>query len=404
MPSQTILLMIGESMDSKELNKRRIIEALLLVAAIGIVLFIAINTKEAKKLVNYVIVVLNPFIYGFCIAYVLNLFVKIIDGAFAKHAQKKGKEYNMKKHRTLSIIISILALVAFAALAIGLVIPNLKDTIVSLYKQAPELWDKVIAFLDKTKIDHPKLAKYITSAENSLSSYFDKGVEYIKNNVSNIAGKALSKIKDASNVIINFGLGFIIAFAALVYKEELLKEFNAILKKIFPTKHYKRACYVLRLTNKKFQIFLKYNLVQAVITGAGTFLFMLIFNMPYKISISLLITVTQLVPVVGAIVGTVVSALLILPESPIKTLIFVALCILVQQLVEKLINPHLMGKELEMPGIITFLAVMLGGKEFGLMGLICSVPLISVCYDIYTLKLRPRLYASKEKKQTKSDN
>ena len=383
-------------MDLKNLDKKRVAEIVAIIVFLGLVLFVAINTKEAKKLVNYAIVVLKPFIFGFCIAYVLNLLTKIIDNAFVKHDKKKGREINVKKHRVLSIILSVLALVAFVALAFGLVIPNLKDTVVSLYKQAPELWDKFLAFLDKTKTENPKLASYITSAENSLNDYFTKTVEYIKSNVSNIAGTAISKIKDASNVIINFGLGFIIAFAALVYKEELVREFDAILKKILPDKHYKRTRYVLRLTNKKFQIFLKYNIVQAVITGAGTLVFMLICNMPYKFSISLLIMVTQLVPVVGAIVGTVISAILIAAQSPVKALIFVVLCILVQQLVEKLINPHLMGKELEMPGILTFLAVILGGKEFGLMGLICSVPLISVVYDIYTIKLRPRIYAKKE--------
>ncbi|MBQ6592740.1 MAG: hypothetical protein IJH98_07605, partial [Solobacterium sp.] len=66
------------------------------------------------------------------------------------------------------------------------------------------------------------------------------------------------------------------------------KEFYAVLNKLLPKKHYKRAKYVLSLANKKFQIFLKYNVVQAVITGAGTFLFMLVTGIPYKISITLL--------------------------------------------------------------------------------------------------------------------
>ena len=380
------------------INKERFLEIVLMTVMFGIVLFVALNTAEAKKFVNYIIVILKPFIYGFCIAYVLNLISKQIDNIFANSAKKKGKEYNIKKHRKLSIIISILIFVAFAALSIGMIIPNLKNTIVSLYKQAPALWDSFIAFLDKLKTDKPKLASYITSIENSLDAYFEKTVTYLKSNVSTIAGTALHKIKGASNVLINFGLGFIIAFAFLVYKEELVREFFAILKKLLPKKHYKRACYVVKLTNKKFQIYLKFNLVQAVITGVGTFVFMLICGMPYKVSIALLITVTQLVPIVGAILGTAVGALLVAAQSPIKAIIFVVLSILVQQAVEKLINPHLMGKELEMPGILTFLAVVLGGKQFGLIGLICAVPVVSVLYDIYTLKLRPRIYAKKDTK------
>ena len=393
-------------MKNLKLDKMRIIEGAVLALFFGVVLFVAINTSEAKKLFNYVVVILNPFIYGFCIAYVLNLLVKVIDGLFAKSASKKGKEYNVKKHRTLSITISILVLVAFIALVIGMIIPNLKDTIISLYKKAPGLWDSIIAFLDKIKTDKPKLAPYITSAENYLDSAIDKLMTYLKQNISNIAGTALDKIKGASNIVINFGIGFIIAFAILIHKEGLIRELFAILNSVFPKKHYNRICYVLKLANKKFQIFLKFNIVQAVITGIGTFIFMLICGMPYKASISLLITVTQLIPIVGAIFGTAVSAILIAPESIIKALIFVALSILVQQMVEKLINPHLMGKELEMPGILTFLAVVLGGKQFGIIGLLCAVPFVSVFYDIYKIKLRPRIYAKKDKNKEikKSDD
>ena len=390
-------------MKNLKMDKTRIIEAALFALFFGIVLFVAINTAEAKKLFNYVIVILNPFIYGFCIAYVLNLLVKVIDGLFAKSAAKKGKDYNVKKHRKLSIFLSILVFVAFVTLVVVMIIPNLKDTIVSLYKKAPELWKSFLAFLDKIKTDKPKLAPYITSAENYLDSAIEKGMTYLKQNISNIAGTAVDKIKGASNVIINFGLGLIIAFAALVRKEALVREVLAILNKIFKKREYNRICYVLKLANKKFQIFLKFNIVQAVITGAGTFLFMLILGMPYKASISLLITVTQLVPIVGAIFGTAVSALLIAPESLVKALMFVVLSILVQQLVEKLINPHLMGKELEMPGILTFLAVVLGGKQFGIIGLLCAVPFVSVFYDIYTIKLRPRIYNKKKQKDDEKE-
>ncbi len=379
-------------------EKRRLFEIIGIIVFSGLVLFVALNTAEAKKLLNYVIAVFNPFIYGFCIAFILNLVSKQIDNSFAKHARKKGTDYDIKKHRKLSIFISVMVFIAFAALTVGMIIPNLKNTIVSLYKQAPGLWDKFLGFLDTLKIKQPKLASYITTLENNLDTYYDKAVTSLKSNVSNIAGTALEKIKSASNVLLNFGLGLIIAFAILVFKEELVREFYVLLKKLLPEKHYGRLCYVLGLANKKFQIYFKYNLIQALITGAGTLLVMLVSGMPYKISISLLITVTQLIPIIGAIVGTVVSALLIAAVSPIKAIVFIVLCIIVQQVVEKLINPHLMGKELEMPGVLTFLAIVIGGKQFGLIGLICSVPFVSIFYDIYMQKLRPRIYNNKAQK------
>ncbi len=373
-------------------NKKKVFEYLGFLVAFGVVMFIATNTDEAKKLVGYVMTVLRPFIYGFVIAFILNLLVKQFDNTFKKLSEKKGKPYDKKQHRVLSIILSILVFLLFAGLTIGMIIPNLKNTAVSLYNEAPELWDKFVDFVDKFKVKQPKLAPYITSAENSIDSYVQKLIETVKGNLSNIVSTALSKVKGATNVLLNFALGLIIAFAVLVIKEELVKEFDIILKKLLSEKVYKKTSYILKLANNKFQIYFKYNVIQAVITGTGTFLVMLVTGMPYKVSIALLITVTQLIPIIGAILGTAVSALLIAAVSPIKAIIFVCLSILVQQIVEKLINPHLMGKELDMPGVLTFLAIVIGGKQFGLVGLICSVPVVSICYDLYTQDIRPKLY------------
>ena len=380
----------------KDSNKKKFAEYIGLIVIVSIVLFVSINTAEAKKLVGYVFTIITPFVYGFCIAYVLNLLVKQIDGAFEKHAIKKGKEPKKKKNRVWSIVISILVFVAFAALTIGMIIPNLKDTIQSLIKQAPELWEKFLAFLDGLKVKQPKLEGLITTVENYLDSAVSKGTKWLKENWSGLLGSALTKLKGATGVLINFALGCVIAVGMLIYKELLVSEVYMIMRRLLNKRFYGYFCYVQELANKKFQIFLKYNVIQALITGAGTFLVMLIPGMPYKLSITLLITVTQLIPIIGAVAGTVIGALLIAAVSPIRAVIFVVLCIVVQQTVEKLINPHLMGKELELPGLLTFLAVCLGGKQFGLVGLICAVPLVSVLYDIYTIKLRPRLMQEKE--------
>lgn len=386
----------------EKVDKRKLIEKLELILFAGLILFICVNTAEAKKLYGYVVALLNPFIYGFCIAYVLNLFINMFDAAFCKIAKKRNKPMNKKKYRIASIILSIAIVILFVGLSIGLVIPNLKDTVINLYKQAPAAWDDFLNMVDRLKVKQPKLAPYITTIEENISGYIDKLINSLKSNIHNIAGTALTKVKSASNILFNSFAGILIALALLVKKEELIKEFYVILDRLLPKKHFRRCKYVLQLTNEKFQIFLKYNFIQAIITGAGTLIYMLVCNMPYKFSISLLVTVSQLVPIVGAIVGTLVGAILIVTISPVKAVIFVVLSIIVQQIVEKIINPLFMGKELELPGIITFLAIILGGKQLGLFGLICAVPIMSVVYDIYRLKLRPRIY-KKEKTADKTE-
>ncbi len=377
----------------EHISKQKMAQYAMLILLGGVVLFICLNTNEAKKLFNFVTTVLSPFIYGLSFAYILNIIVKMFDKLFEKHFIKKNKPFNKKRYRIISIIISVLTFTLITGFAIGLIIPNLKSTIESLIKQAPELWEKLMDQLDKFKVKQPRLAEYITKFENNIDIYYEKLLASLKNNMSNIATTALSKIKNFSNIVLNGLLGIMIAFTILVKKEKLVKEFYAILNKILPKKHYTRAKYVLELANKKFQIFFKYNFIQAILTGGIMFVVMLVTALPYKLSLSLLIVVTQLFPIIGAIIGTIVGTILIAAVSPVKAVVFLVLFIIVQQIVEKLINPLFMGKELDLPGMLTFLVIVIAGKEFGLLGLICSVPFVSVLYDIYRQKFRPLIYS-----------
>jgi predicted PurR-regulated permease PerM len=91
----------------------------------------------------------------------------------------------------------------------------------------------------------------ITYAENTFDSLITKGLNFFKTNVSNIFSGALTTLKSAGNVLINFALGLIIAFIILLEKEKAATEGDAILKKLLSPKAYRRATYVLSLANEK---------------------------------------------------------------------------------------------------------------------------------------------------------
>ena len=79
---------------------------------------------------------------------------------------------------------------------------------------------------------------------------------------------------------------------------------------------------------------------------------MLIFGFPNAPIISVLICVTSLVPVVGALVGVAIGALLILITNPIEALLFVIFIIILQQIEGNLIYPRVVGKAVGLPGVI----------------------------------------------------
>ena len=118
---------------------------------------------------------------------------------------------------------------------------------------------------------------------------------------------------------------------------------------------------------------------------------MTLLRMPYALIISVLIAVTALIPVFGAFIGCGVGIFLILIVNPIQALWFLVLFLVLQQLENNLIYPHVVGGSVGLPSICVLMAVTLGASTMGVIGMIINIPLFSVIYTLLKQSVRRRL-------------
>ena len=95
----------------------------------------------------------------------------------------------------------------------------------------------------------------------------------------------------------------------------------------------------------------------------------------------MLVGCTALIPVLGAWIGAIVGALLILPVSLMKAVWFVVFLVVLQQIEGNLIYPHVVGKSVGLPGIWVFFAVIVGSGLGGIAGMLLGVPVCAVIYE-----------------------
>ena len=107
---------------------------------------------------------------------------------------------------------------------------------------------------------------------------------------------------------------------------------------------------------------------------------MTILRMPYAILVGVLIAFTALIPIVGAFIGCVVGAFLILVDNPMKAIAFVVLFLILQQIEGNLIYPRVVGNKVGLPSIWVLMAVSVGGSLFGIAGMLFFIPLVSTIY------------------------
>jgi len=98
--------------------------------------------------------------------------------------------------------------------------------------------------------------------------------------------------------------------------------------------------------------------------------------------IGALVAFTALVPIVGAFIGAVLGALIILTVSPVKALVFIIFLIILQQIEENLIYPKVVGSSVNLPGIWVLAAITIGGGVMGILGILLAVPVCATVYRI----------------------
>lgn len=93
---------------------------------------------------------------------------------------------------------------------------------------------------------------------------------------------------------------------------------------------------------------------------------MTVLNLDYAGLISVVITFTALVPILGAYIGGAIGVLLLLFISPGKALLFLVFLIVLQQFEGNVIYPRVVGRKIGLPGIWVLVAISVGS---GIMGI-----------------------------------
>jgi predicted PurR-regulated permease PerM len=133
------------------------------------------------------------------------------------------------------------------------------------------------------------------------------------------------------------------------------------------------------------------NLLTSLIAGAGTFVWLLLFHVPYAILLSVMVALFDLVPIVGSTVAGIIVTLVALTVSlpiAIATLVFYVVYRLAE---DYLIVPRIMGRAVEVPPTVTVIAVLIGGAVLGLIGALIAIPVAAAINVLLRESIFPRM-------------
>jgi predicted PurR-regulated permease PerM len=234
--------------------------------------------------------------------------------------------------------------------------------------------------------ENPELGVWIQEAFHleslDWSNILRDILSWLANQVSTVMGGAVNVIGNVTTGIVNTVISIVFALYCLSRKEILARQGRRILYSVAPERASDEVVRVLRLTNTTFSNFISGQCLEALILGCLFAVVMFLFDMPYIALVSVIISVTALVPLVGAFVGCILGAFFILVDNPFQAVTFVAMFLVIQQLENNLIYPRVVGTSIGLPGMWVLAAVTVGGELMGIAGMLVMIPLASVVYAL----------------------
>ena len=400
--------------------------AAIVVAIVGIILFGIINITSITSFINSVWAVIAPVAYGFCIAYLCNPIMNVFD----RHLFKKIKLPGLR--RALSLIMTTLVVLAGLALFLGILVPEIYQSATNLINNLDSYVDQIISLAnsyigqafrllgftpemlesmqiegDLIKVDAIKeffTKEFATIFDakdpfNSIKNFLDaetldKNSPLIKKLFHQWFPPVGSIITSAYTFIITAFFSILIAYHLLATKETRLAQVKKMRKALFTKEQNKFIGRVLKTINDSFGSYLEGKLLDALIIFALCLLTFWIFGVSeYFVLISVLIGITDIIPVVGPFIGAIPGGFIILITNPSKFLLYVILVVLIQQIEGNIISPKILGQNMGVSALCVLVSIVTMGTIFAgnPIALIVSVPLFAVMVELGKMFIEARL-------------
>jgi predicted PurR-regulated permease PerM len=116
------------------------------------------------------------------------------------------------------------------------------------------------------------------------------------------------------------------------------------------------------------------NFLTSVVAGLGTYFWMLAFGVPYPVLLALLVALLDLIPVIGSTIGGAIVTLVALTISLPVAIATLCFYIGYRFAEDYLLVPRVMGRTVQIPAVVSVVAVLVGGALMGIIGALVAIP------------------------------
>lgn len=362
-------------MENREVFKKYAPMALLIFVLVLCVKY----SSELVGVGSAVIGAMTALLLGGVIAFIVNIPMKKYEKLYRKILGEKAKGC-----RGVSVLLAFFTIVILFLLIAGIILPQFLD---SIYSAAMAGYTQLQDLLTNLKTNQ-YFGQYAASVQDLLpkkmdvSSLLNKVGGFVATGASGLFASVVMSVSALVSGVTNLVLGIMFSFYILGNKETLARQFSGLISTYLPETWSGRILIFVTELGRNFGNFIVAQVTDATILGTLCGIGMLILQIPYAGTCAVIVGSMAIIPVVGAVLGALMSAVLILTVSPVKAVIFLIFIVVLQQADSNLLYPRVIGNSLNLPSMWVLASVTVGGGIAGVLGMLCGVPVTATVYKL----------------------
>lgn len=195
----------------------------------------------------------------------------------------------------------------------------------------------------------------------------------IRDTVTGVSGGFLQTASSIFGGALSFILIIVLSFYFAVQETGV----DDFLRIITPSKHQKYVVGLWKRSQIKIGLWMQGQLLLAVIIAILVFLGLTVLGIPYALLLALVAALFELIPIFGPVLSAIPAVLLgfTMDGGGVTMGVMVALMyVIIQQFENHLIYPLVVRKVVGVPPILVILALIIGFKIAGFLGVLLAVP------------------------------
>jgi predicted PurR-regulated permease PerM len=264
-----------------------------------------------------------------------------------KHGAKRG-----------IALLTVLLLLIFLLIGFGfLVIPTMVGEGQRLMKDAPELQQRAADYVSR----FPALANRADDIRNAQPNQF----------FAPLGHSALSYAQSAFEVVVYIITTIALAFYLIADRERV----RGFLYALIPRQYHVRTARLLLSLETIVGGYMRGQALTSLLIGGFTYALLLVLHVPNALILAILAGITDLIPYIGPVLATAAPVLFALSRGVTTAVIVLVALILYEELESRLIIPRVYGKTLRLSPVAVTVALLAGGKLFGIIGALLALPI-----------------------------